>query len=239
MSYKASTLASMFFSILSTIVFLLVWWLLYNQYEEINGYRFEDACLMLGTIWCVFGIVHTFLGGIGRTPDYVQRGNFIELQLFPYPSFLLLSLKGLRIASFADLILGIASLAYYFSVGGGINIFILIGIIIFAAVGIYGFYLLMGALTLFFPGAGFGIMNAFWSVMIGPSFYSYGNFPRALRIFLWFTSTIPVIVLPIEVIRGTFSMQWLVVSWAVSCFVLWLAVFTWVKGEKRVESGSF
>ncbi len=239
LSYKASTLISITLSILSTGTFFCIWWLLYKKFGEINGYTFEDICLMLGVIWCVLGFVNSFLGGISKAPDYIQRGNFIELQLFPYPSFLLLSLKGFRVSSFTDFLLGSLGITYYIVVAGDINPILILAMILFTGIGVYGFYLLMGAVSLFFPRAGHGFMRIFGGILIGPSFYAYGNFPRPLKILLWITTTIPIMILPIEVIRGTFDASLLPLGWIISCLILYLAIFTWQKAERRIESGSF
>src|SRR5262245_55689029 len=103
------------FMVLNNLAFFAVWWLMFDRFPELAGWRLRDMLTVFGVVASGFGISVIFAGGVRELARAIDQGELDTLIVQPKP-VLLHAVASRTIASgWGDLATGCAMLV---AVGG-------------------------------------------------------------------------------------------------------------------------
>ena len=236
-SLRANFWIEMAMMMVNNIFFTMVWLLLFNSFQEINGWDIRHMILMLGITMSAYGVyAFCFRGTADWLAGYIDRG---ELDTFILqPRNILLSVAGSKSAPSAlgDFATGVIFMLFSGFATLSALPFILLSLIagafVFLAVGIF-----VGTMAFYVKdseGWGNQIMNIFIFITTQPGSIHTGS----IRLFLMFIFPAGMLTfLPVELITNpTWSGVFGLVGIAAGFFAA--SVWFFYRGLRRYESGN-
>lgn len=112
--YRLDFFIGVFAIFLTNAVSVVLFWVIFQNIDTINGWGFNDMIFLLGIYYLAFGIWHVFLHGASphRIERYIVNGEFDMLLLRPYNTLKLLLMGSLDDDGLGDLAAGLLIFGY-------------------------------------------------------------------------------------------------------------------------------
>ncbi|MFH1228878.1 MAG: ABC-2 family transporter protein [Candidatus Aenigmatarchaeota archaeon] len=119
--YRMNFIIGIIAMFLSNFVSIVMYWTIFQNIVEINGWTFWQIVFLSGLAAISIGIWHAFLAGIApwSFDKYLRKGGFDRLLVQPANPFLSLIANGLDYGGIGDLVAGII-ITYYGATMSGI-----------------------------------------------------------------------------------------------------------------------
>lgn len=228
---------------LSLVINVLMISFIYFQIKEIAGWGKEELFLLLGTYNIVWGIFFgLFIHNLGQVNSYINSGDLDLFLTKPINSQFMISFRNhIDFGEAATLIFGVVLV--FLSLGKmGIIIsllnIVLYGFLILASVVLaYSLWLISVTFSFWF-GRIREIHEVFISVFAIAK-YPVDIFPNQLKILLTYFIPLGVLVtIPARFLLKTIEPKFLIFSFLISFFVLFLSNLFWRFGLKHYQSAS-
>jgi ABC-2 type transport system permease protein len=236
MALRGAFWAQVIFMALNNLIFFVMWWIFFDRFKEVNGWRIEDMAALYGMVAGAFGLAMIFVAGARELARYIAEGDLDSFLTQPKSALLQSVASRSNASGWGDVASGffLLYLSGYFGVA---EVFWgLVGMICGAAVFLATMVIVHS--MAFWLGHVGALARQVSEFLIIFSVYPKTIFSGALK-FLLFT-VLPagfVSYLPVELVRG-FNLPTLaaVVGGALLYSALAFAVFS--AGLRRYESGS-
>jgi ABC-2 type transport system permease protein len=76
------------FMVLNNVAFFAVWWILFERFDEIGGWRVRDLLSLFGVVASGFGLSVVFAGGVRELARAIDQGDLDTLLVQPKPVLL-------------------------------------------------------------------------------------------------------------------------------------------------------
>lgn len=222
--------------IVNNLMFLALWWIFFNQFEEIGGWHFRDMAILMAIAMGSYGLMQICFGKAREVALAITRGDLDALMT--KPKSLLLHLIGSRSLTRGW---GHLSTSLLLIVLGGM---VSLQILPFVLLGILCGCLVMASFTVavqslaFWLGPIDSLSRKYCDALLLFSFYPTKMFPGFLQLVLF--TVIPAGIvgnLPLEMVHTFTWGKLLTLLTATFCFT-GLAFIVFYSGLKRYESGN-
>ncbi|MEI7579699.1 MAG: ABC-2 family transporter protein [bacterium] len=224
---------------INNCAFLVVWYLFFQIFHSVNGWKYQDMIGLNGFVSAVFGLCFFVAYGMRRISKYITFGQLDAYLVLPKSPLIQILFAESYVSALGDLLFGIISLVIYcFIAHLSLGTIILLPILfILACCTFTGFNIVGEAIAFWIPNSN-ELTDALFEFMLGPSLYPNSAFTGAIRII--FTFIIPAIVvggMPVNILLKMNPWQ-IILMICLSIFWLLLAKFIFDQGLKRYESGN-
>ncbi len=237
LSFKAGFLMQAVGMLINNTAFVLIWYLLFKRFGNINGYTIKEIFLLQGSLVASYSIFFFFLSGTVKLDEYLYEDRFLDMQLYPVSTLVVLTTKSGDASQWGDGIEGLILLGIY-SFWNPFAIPWIVVAIILITVGWYGVFLTLNSVLFWRPRLRKVLQEAGYDIFLGGGFYPTDNFKGFLRYLFTFFLFIPIMGYPMEVVRGAMDWRYLLITVFVVIGINVVGLVLWKKGVKRVESGS-
>ncbi|HEX6241873.1 MAG TPA: ABC-2 family transporter protein [Polyangiales bacterium] len=111
-SLRGAFLLQALFMALNNLLFFVVWWVLFERFEQIRGYRMPDMLLLYGVSCAGFGLAVLVCGGLRELAARISDGELDGLLTQPKSVLLRALMSRSWAAGWGDLISGALLLAF-------------------------------------------------------------------------------------------------------------------------------
>jgi ABC-2 type transport system permease protein len=80
---RGAFLAQLAFMALNNVVWFSIWWLFFERFEQVRGWRVTDLMLLFGTVATAFGVTVVLAGGVRELARTIQDGELDALLTQP------------------------------------------------------------------------------------------------------------------------------------------------------------
>jgi len=224
------------FMVANNVLFFVFWWIFFERFEEIRGWRMGDVAALFGTVAAGFGLAVVFAGGMRDLSRAIVDGDLDAFLTQPKSPLLHLTASRTYASGWGDICSGLAFLA----VSGVVDLWslplvvvaVLCSATVFIASGI-----LIHSLA-FWLGRIEHVARQMWDFLVTFSTYPRTLFSGALKLVLF--TVIPagfIGYLPVELLRS-FSWAGLAATISGAAGYVLLAVLVFRSGLRRYESGN-
>ncbi len=236
MEYRTSFIIQIFGMFLNNLSFAFFWWLLFERFETIGGYGFNDVMLLWAFASSGFGLCFILFGNLRRLVDIIIKGELDSYLLQPKNVLLNVIGSSTRVSAWGDFVYGII---LFFIIKGfaPMNILMFVFFTITAC-------LLYSSVMITFSSLAFkfGNINSLATLavefMITLSIYPADMFQGFVKFILFtvlpagFATMVPVNLLT------EFDLKWFLMLIIVTVIWVVLAFASFYRGLKRYESGN-
>jgi len=248
LSFKANLYTQIIGMILNNLMYFSVWFLLIARFGNINGYGIFELILVQGFMSIFYAIYFWFFGGMNKLSTYLNQDQFLDLQLYPISPLTVLVTRGGSASNFGDFVQGAVFVVAYFvnlfmqnsntfSSQVFIQILLILPALLIGIAGFFGASLLVNSLIFFAPKL-LNLPDFLDQFYIGAGLYPSQNFQGWFKYILYTLGIFSFIFTPIEVVRGFFRPEFLILSAVLAVAVNLLGFYVWGLGIKKVENGS-
>ncbi len=71
------------FMLLNNLLFFVFWWVMFERFEQIRGWRIEDVAVLFGVSAAGFGLAAVFAGGVPDLSRRIQDGDLDPMLTLP------------------------------------------------------------------------------------------------------------------------------------------------------------
>jgi len=220
----------------NNLLYFCFWWIFFDRFEEVGGWRVADVAALYGVVAAGFGFAVVFAGGIRDLSRSIVDGDLDAYLTQPKNPLLHLVSSKTSAAGWGDLLSGIG-----FLLGSGLvdwralplaALAVLLSASVFIASGV-----ILHSLA-FWLGRIDNLARQMWDFLVTFSIYPRPIFSGALKLLLF--TLIPagfIGYLPVELLRD-FEWQGLAASVAGALAYCALAVAVFAAGLRHYESGN-
>jgi ABC-2 type transport system permease protein len=222
--------------LLNNIIFFAIWWIFFDRFDEVRGWRIGDVMALYGVVACAFGCSVVLAGGVRELARVIADGELDVFLTQPKPALLHAVGSHTFAAGWGDLASGI-----FFLCASGVVaptqlpvaiVAVALSTIVFLSSGI-----IIHSAT-FWVGRMDSLARQVWEFLLTFSMYPQPLFTGPLRLLLF--SLVPagfVGYLPVSLLRD-FSLVGLAAAIAGAVVYGSLAVWVFGRGLRRYSSGS-
>ncbi|MCP4004413.1 MAG: hypothetical protein GY725_09485 [bacterium] len=221
---------------LNNLIFFTIWWIFFDRFDDIRGWKIGDVMALHGVVACSFGCAVVLGGGVRELSRMIADG---ELDVFlTQPKSTLLHTTGSHTfaAGWGDLLSG----TFFLSISGVVSpLEIPLALLVVALASIV--FLSTGIIihsTAFWLGHAQGLARQVWEFLLTFALYPQPLFTGPLRLLLF--SVLPagfIGYLPVGLLRE-FSVEGIAAAFAAAIFYSCLAAWFFGRGLRRYTSGS-
>ena len=203
--------------------------LFYRKGYHFQGWRWEEALIVVGVFTLLEGFASTFLASnLSRIVKHIQDGTLDFVLLKPINSQFWLSFRSFSLWGVPDLLFGLAIIFYAGSLLGiGIGAYLLAAIpLIFGAIIMYSLWFMLGATSIWFTKI--YNMTEVLKGLLAAGRFPIGAYPATYRFF--FTFVVPVTFLttvPAETLLGRGDPLWVASGGCLAVVLLILSSRVW------------
>ena len=220
------------FMALNNVLFFVVWWILFERFDEIRGYRIEDMCALFGVAATGHGLHTIFAGSLPELGRKVQDGDLDPILTQPKPILVQAIAARTRPEGWGDVVSGMFLIVLSGSFGPVVLLSTAISALMFVAAGV-----MLHSFAFFIRRTG-SLAREVCEYLITFAVYPPTLFGGALRLALFTILPAGLIsYLPAELLRRfdlVTAAQLLGAVAAYCAAALWL----FHRGLRRYESGS-
>jgi len=236
MEYRIPFISQVIGMMLNNAVYFVFWFIFFNKFEQVHGWKLTDMFLLFGVVATSFGLGVFLFGNIPRLSDVITSGRMDYYLALPRPVLLHTIASHSVPSGLGDFFYGILSflVARQFTLDA-ITRFI-VGILLATTV-FLSFFIIVHSLSFWMGNAGMLAQQAN-NALITFSLYPLTLFDGTAKLLLF--TVIPaafVGAIPAEFIRK-FSWSNLLLLLAAAFGLFTLAIFFFHRGLRRYESGS-
>lgn len=106
LEYRTSFIAQVFFMVLNDVLLLFFWWVLFQRFPDIQGWRMDDVLLLyaLGTV--SFGLSAVLFGNVMRLGQLIQEGEIDYFLTLPRPPLIHALAARTNVSAWGDILFG-------------------------------------------------------------------------------------------------------------------------------------
>jgi ABC-2 type transport system permease protein len=203
--------------------------LFYRKGYHFQGWRWEEALIVVGVFTFLEGFASTFLASnLNRIVKHIQNGTLDFVLLKPISSQFWLSFHSFSLWGLPDLGFGLAIIIYAGSLlGVGIGAYLLAAIpLLFGVTIMYSLWFMLGATSIWFTKI-YNITEVLKGLLAAGRF-PIGAYPATYRFF--FTFVVPVTFLttvPAETLLGRVDPLWIISGGCLAIGLLLLSSQVW------------
>lgn len=236
MALRGAFLLQVALMALNNVCFFTTWWILFQRYDQIRGWRMADMAALYGVSACGFGIAVVTCGGIYELARMINEGDLDSLLTQPRSILLRAIASRSRASGWGDLASGLFLLAMSGYLHGTGLLAALFAVALSAVA-----YIACGVVlqsTAFWFGRIETLARQVFDFTIGFSLYPPSLFGAGLRLVL-FTLVPAALVsyVPVELLRDFHLEQALLAIGLVGAYATF-AAWLFHRGLRRYESGS-
>ena len=224
------------FMVANNLLYFTFWWIFFDRFEEVGGWRISDVAALYGIVAAGFGMAVVFAGGVRDLSRSIVEGDLDAFLTQPRSPLLHALASKTSASGWGDLVSGIG----FLMLSGLVTwptvpialLAVLISATIFVAAGV-----ILHSLA-FWLGRIDNLARQMWEFLVTFSIYPRPIFSGALQLLLF--TLIPagfIGYLPVELVR---DFQWSGLAAAVGGALAWagLAIAVFQAGLRRYESGN-
>jgi ABC-2 type transport system permease protein len=229
------------FMVANNLLFFVFWWIFFDRFQEVRGWRLDDVMVLFGVVATGFGVAVVFAGGVRELSRTVSEGELDVFLTQPKSPLLHVVASRTQASGWGDMLSGLGFLAASGAVGPAQLPLVVVAVTCSATVFVAsGVILHSGA---FWLGRVETLARHLWDFLVTFSTYPRSLFAGALKLMLF--TVVPagfIGYLPAELLRGPQTGAELgvaiaaAVGGAVAYSLLAFAVFR--AGLRRYESGN-
>jgi len=136
MENNIAFMTSVIMMIFNNASFIIQWITIFSIKESIGGYSLNDVMFFWAISSGAFGLTHIFFNGIGKIPEYIEKGKLDAYLTMPKNVLCSVVTSSLEPSAFGDLLYGyIALIIFNYSIKNLLlyTIFIIFGSLIYAS----------------------------------------------------------------------------------------------------------
>ncbi len=236
MEYKTNFILQSTFMILNNTLFVIFWYFLFQNIDNINGWRLNNLMLLFGLSALSYGFLSFFLGNWLRIHKIIYDGELDFYLSLPKNELLHLLISKSNFSGFGDILFGMI----IFFITQDINFTNILLFMLFSITGaiiLLSLIIIISSLTFFF-GNSEGVFYMFQNLILSFVTYPYNVFSEIMKIiFLFIIPVFFISNIPIEILRQ-FSLKLFIEVIIVTILVFIIALFIFKKGLKKYESGN-
>ncbi len=228
--------ARVVFMMANNLIFFVMWWVFFERFEEVRGWRLPDMAALFGICAGAFGLAVVFGGGVRELSRLIVNGDLDSFLTQPKPPLLHSIASKSEAAGWGDVVSGAVLLGlsgYLTPLGVPAALLAMVcGALVFLAWGV------MVHSLAFWAGDTSSISRQMWEFLIAFSCYPKTIFVGWLKVVLF--TLLPagfISFLPVELVRGFHVAGALAVVGGAALYTL-LAVLVFRAGLRRYESGN-
>lgn len=236
MEYRTSFLIQVFGMFLNNASFAFFWWLLFEQFETIAGYGFNDIMLLWAFASSGFGLCFIVFGNARRLVEIIIKGELDSYLL--QPKNVLLNVIGSKtnISAWGDLLYG---LILFIIIKGFVAKYLLMFVCFTITAAI-----LYASVLIFFNSFAFrfgnigSVSTLAFEFLITLSIYPADMFQGLTKLVLF--TILPAgfaTMVPVNLVNA-FNVKWALIVVGVTVIWVALAFLSFYSGLKKYESGN-
>lgn len=237
LSFKTSFYLQAGFMFINNIFLIFAWWLLFQNFGNINGYSFRDIIFIHGFLSLWYAILLILFEGVLSLGEIISKDGLLNYQLYPVSALGVILARGKSLSVYGDFLYGLVFLIIYLILGGSLNIPIAMIALIISILGMFGIFLVLNSLAFFIPNI-LGIQDLIFNFFLGSGFYPSQNFQGISKTILNILLITALVFIPLEVVGGFSSFYFLIYTLIAAIILNLTGFWLWDKGLKRAESGS-
>lgn len=234
LDYRASFIIQTVSMILNDIVWIIFWLIIFNKFQNINGWNLNDMILLYAVILTSYGIGGVFYGNRRNISSIIVEGRLDYYLTLPKNILYHVIISKASWYSLGDLLLGIV-LAIMFIPLVKAPLFILL--IVLSAIIFISFDILTGSLAFFMEN------SEETSSTLREGLIAFSSYP--LSIYTGLTKILILFIIPAGFVSGipvqllkTFDATWLMYTIGFTIVLTIVAVSLFYIGLKKYESGN-
>lgn len=222
--------------LLNNLLYFSIWWIFFDRFDEIRGWRFGDMAALFGVVAAGFGCAVVFAGGVRDLGRYIIDGELDGFLTQPKPPLLHALGSQSRASGWGDIASGLFLIGISGVVRPASAPLVLVAVASSAAV-----FTATGVIlhsSAFWLGRTDSLARQFWEFQIAFSSYPRVIFGGVLKVLLF--TVIPagfIGFLPAELLRDFTWLGLAAVLGGASAYVL-LAFAVFGRGLRSYESGN-
>jgi ABC-2 type transport system permease protein len=233
---RGAFLARVVFMFLNNFIFLVMWWVFFDKYESVRGWRLPDTAAVYGIAAGAFGMAVVLGRGVGELSRLIFEGDLDSFLVQPKSPLVSAVASRSEASGWGDM----ASAVVLFALSGYVTpavvpvclVCVLCGFLIFLATGVLAHSLA------FWLGDTRSVSREFWQFLIIFAIYPSTVFSGWLKVVLF--SVIPagfVTFLPVQLLR---RFDWTVMGTVLFATFAYctVALLVFRAGLRRYESGN-
>jgi ABC-2 type transport system permease protein len=167
------------FMALNNLLFFVVWWILFERFDEIRGYRIEDMCALFGVAATGYGLAAVLAGSLPELGKKIEDGDLDPILTQPKPVLVQAIAARTRPEGWGDIASGVFLMALCSSLSPAALFCVAISTTMFLAAGV-----LLHSAAFFIPRTG-GLAREVGEYLMTFSVYPPTLFGGALRVALF------------------------------------------------------
>jgi ABC-2 type transport system permease protein len=220
----------------NNVVFFATWWIFFDRFEEVGGWRLSDLMTLFGVVAAGFGLSVVLAGGVRDLARAIAEGELDAILTQPKHPLVHAVASRTLASGWGDLATGVAFLAAAGEPSalrlGAAAAAVLSSAVVFTAAGV-----VLQSLAFWLGRIG-DLPRQLWEFLLTFSLYPGSLFSGALRFLL--ATALPAFFvghLPAELVRAPSGST---LAWVVGAAVVWAAIAARVfaRGLRRYESGN-
>ena len=114
LQYRLSFLSQVLGMILNNSFWVVMWWVYFQRFPDINGWGFRDTLLIFGLSCYFFGLLHLFAGGTIEIAGRIARGEIDGALSLPGSPIWHLAVSKMHVSALGDVLFGLGVAAWVF-----------------------------------------------------------------------------------------------------------------------------
>lgn len=236
MEYRANFLMQSFGMLINDAIILVFWYIIFNQFNTINGWSFDDLLLLYGLTALVIGLERFFMGNAERIAEIIAKGGLDFYLTLPKSVLLHILVSRSDYSGFGDVMFGLGvGILVLHANPASVALFLLLTAVSFAL--IVGLAIVSGSFAFFINGTG-DLQDTIINIIIMFSTYPFSVFSGWTRLLLLTIFPIGFIAgIPVEILHTHSPLLIAELFIASSAFLL-IGIKLFYVGLKRYESGN-
>jgi ABC-2 type transport system permease protein len=236
LEYRFSFMLKVLGIFTNSLTFLVIWWLYFQQFPNMNGWTIRETALMLAISSATFGFVLMFARGLSTMARSISRGEFDYYLSLPADPLWLQAISRMDMAGLGDVLFSLLVVTLFAPLDlAQIGLFLLL---LCCSSAVFAGFLILTQSLAFYLGNFEDAAEQLWWSLGAFGLYPQSAYTGILRVVTltifpaFFITTLPVELL----INFSWPLLGLLLCFCLLFFRLALAVF--YHGLKRYESGN-
>lgn len=236
MEYRASFISQSLFMILNDVLFLFIWFLFFEKFNEVNGFNFKDMI----NLWIfgagTYGIVNTFFGNSAFLNKIISQGELDFYLAFPKNHLFHILISKMEVAAIGDILFSVIAFLFVHPISIYTISMLVIGLILGSLIMI-SFYILIGSMA-FYLGRSETLHHSLMNSLLHFSTNPSSVFQGFIKFFIFFVIPAGFITfIPADLLKE-FSLEKLIylILFTIISFIISLKIYS--NGLKKYTSGN-
>lgn len=237
--YRIAFVMQVFGMAINNLGFILVWYIFFQIFGEINGWKFKEMIGLEGMTAAAYGIVLIFGRGMRNLSEKITGGKLDNFLLQPKRVFINILTSEMSVPAFGDLSQGLICLIIYFFINDfRPSLAVLFVVMTLAsAMVLLGFMVITQSIAFWIPKSE-QLSEMLWNVMLGGALFPGSAMQGGVKFMLMFI--VPALFVGSIPIQAVLDLDWTWILGTLLMGVVWLLLSRWFfyRGLKRYESGN-